>query len=217
MTVAVVLMAKVPRPGRSKTRLTPPCTPDEAAALAAAALADTLDAVRALEGCPQVLALDDPRSAWRRRGLDVIGQRGDGLAERLGNVVRDLGQPVVIIGMDTPQITPTTLAALVAGTELGTAQIGLACDGGWWGIGLPTPSAEVFSGVPMSRPDTGHRQLRRLRERYGEVAIGPTLRDVDHWTDALEVADLVPTGSRFAREVRRVAAATAKRRTVGVS
>jgi glycosyltransferase A (GT-A) superfamily protein (DUF2064 family) len=215
--VTLLVIAKEPLAGRAKTRLIPVLGEHGSAAVAEAALADTLAAVAAVPVDRRILVLEGELGPWLPEGFTVVPQVGGGLGARLAAAFAAACGPALLVGMDTPQITPTTLAALVAGTELGTAQIGLACDGGWWGIGLPTPSAEVFSGVPMSRPDTGHRQLRRLRERYGEVAIGPTLRDVDHWTDALEVADLVPTGSRFAREVRRVAAATAKRRTVGVS
>ena len=61
MTTLLVI-AKEPRPGRVKTRLTPPFTPREAAALAEAALVDTLRAVAATLDCPvpPVLAAQDP-------------------------------------------------------------------------------------------------------------------------------------------------------------
>ena len=48
--VTLAVIAKAPVAGRVKTRLTPPCTPEQAAALAEAALRDTLDAVRATPG-----------------------------------------------------------------------------------------------------------------------------------------------------------------------
>ena len=44
MAPALMVIAKAPVPGRVKTRLTPPCTPDQAARLAAAAIQDTLAA-----------------------------------------------------------------------------------------------------------------------------------------------------------------------------
>ena len=64
--VALVVIAKAPAPGRSKTRLCPPCTADEAAQLAAAALEDTLAAVGATPARRYVLALDGELEAPRR-------------------------------------------------------------------------------------------------------------------------------------------------------
>ena len=51
-TEHVLVMAKAPVPGRVKTRLCPPLTPDEAAEIAAAALADTLAAVGVMRRPP---------------------------------------------------------------------------------------------------------------------------------------------------------------------
>ena len=61
----VLVITKAPVPGRSKTRLTPPCSPEQAAGIAAAAVADTLDAVRAAPVSRRVVALDGVRTALR--------------------------------------------------------------------------------------------------------------------------------------------------------
>ena len=65
--VALVVIAKAPWPGRSKTRLCPPCTPVQAAALAAAALEDTLDVVAAAPARRRLLALDGEMSSGGSR------------------------------------------------------------------------------------------------------------------------------------------------------
>ena len=69
VSARLLVLAKAPVPGRVKTRLCPPCTPDQAAAIAAAALADTLAATTGAAPGRTVLALDGPdgRSARRRR------------------------------------------------------------------------------------------------------------------------------------------------------
>jgi uncharacterized protein len=203
LDVALVVMAKNPVAGRSKTRLCPPCTPSEAAGLADAALRDTIDTVLAVGASRCVLALDERREVWARRGLDMVVQRGGGLAERLSGVAEDVRQPLVLVGMDTPQLDVGLLTEALERTARGRAQLGPATDGGWWAIGLPDADPAVFEGVPMSRSDTGERQLERLEARFGEVESLPVVRDVDHWSDAVAVAELAP-GTRFAREVRRL-------------
>jgi len=208
----VMVMAKAPRPGRSKTRLCPPCTPAQAANLAGAALADTLSAVAASVATRRVLVLDGPPAPWFRAGLEVVAQHGGGLDERLAfafdDVFADRIEPVptLLVGMDTPQLTPEVIAA--AFTELTapgrTAVLGPAEDGGWWAVGLHRPDPRAFVGVPMSTSVTGERQIERLRSRGHVVGTLPVLRDVDHWTDARAVAELAPAG-RFARLVARLA------------
>lgn len=195
----VLVIAKSPLPGRVKTRLCPPCTPVEAAELAAAALGDTLAAVAALD-VRHVLALDGPTGEWLPSGFEVIAQRGDGLAERLANAWSDADGPGLQIGMDTPQVTPTLLEdALVELHRPGIdAVLGAATDGGWWAIGLRRPDPRVFAGVPMSDASTGARQraqLQRLGRRVGDLTV---LNDVDTIDDAIDVAAMAPM-SRFAR------------------
>ena len=110
MSAALVVLAKAPRPGRSKTRLCPPCTPRDAAALARAALADTLDAVLATPAARRVVVLDGPVGDWLAPGVEVVAQRGDGLDERLAHAFADVGGPALLVGMDTPQVTASDLA-----------------------------------------------------------------------------------------------------------
>ncbi|NEA82606.1 glycosyltransferase, partial [Actinospica acidiphila] len=77
--VTLLVIAKEPRPGRVKTRLTPPFTPEEAAALAEAALADTLDAVARTPARRRVLVLDGSPGPWLPAGVEVVPQCAGGL------------------------------------------------------------------------------------------------------------------------------------------
>ena len=206
----IIVMAKAPVPGRVKTRLCPPCTPDEAAALAEAALVDTLAAALASSTDRVVLALDGRPGAWLPVGVDVVGQRGGGFGQRLAAAWSDIGGPALQIGMDTPQVTPALLDLATAVLEEPDtdAVLGPAEDGGWWSIGLRRADPAVFVGVPMSRPDTGARQMARLRDLGLRTATLPSLRDVDTIADAHEVAELAPD-TRFAAAVRGVVGAAA--------
>ncbi len=197
---ALIVIAKAPAAGRVKTRLCPPCTPEQAAQLAAAALADTLDAARASAADRVVLALDGEPPAWLA-GIEIVAQRGAGLAERVAAAFEDVGGPALLIGMDTPQVTRELLDHGLARLRAGApAALGRAYDGGYWAIGLQQPRREAFAGVPMSSTATAAAQERRLEQLGLSPAQLPLLRDVDTFPDALAVAAAAPNG-RFARAV----------------
>jgi rSAM/selenodomain-associated transferase 1 len=208
MSAALVVIAKAPRAGRSKTRLCPPCTPDQAAALARAALGDTLEAVRATHASRHVLALDGEPGDWLPPGFEVVAQRGAGLDERLAHAFEAVGAPALLIGMDTPQVTPQDLQESLArlAQPQTDAVLGPAPDGGYWAIGLRRPDPRVFLGVPMSSPDTCRAQRQRLRSLGLRVRELPALRDIDVIADAHAVAALAPRG-RFARALALTGAA----------
>jgi glycosyltransferase A (GT-A) superfamily protein (DUF2064 family) len=195
----IVVIAKEPRPGRVKTRLTPPCSPEEAAGLAEAALADTLHVVAETPAVRRILALDGRPGDWLPAGFDVVPQAGGGLDERIAAALAPIEGPMVLVGMDTPQLTSALLACDFVDKP---AWIGLAEDGGFWALGLACPDPELVRGVPMSMPYTGAVQRQRLADAGLEIGELPVLRDVDEWDDALAVARIAPA-TRFARLVRR--------------
>ncbi|HEX5616620.1 MAG TPA: DUF2064 domain-containing protein [Acidimicrobiia bacterium] len=191
--VTIVVMAKAPMAGHVKTRLTPPCTPADAATIARAALEDTVVAALAA-GCRRpVVAIDRPQ-LWRDERVDVLAQRGDGLDERIAAVFAELPGSVLLVGMDTPQVAPSTLRSaatrLVDGPE--DAVLGRAPDGGFWAVGLRVSDPRPFLGVPMSTARTGAVQRSRLDAHGYTVAELPQVRDVDTWVDACAVARAAP-------------------------
>jgi rSAM/selenodomain-associated transferase 1 len=200
----VVVLAKSPVPGRVKTRLCPPLTPRQAADLAEAALSDTLAAILAATDVPPALVLDGEPGAWLPSGFDVIAQRPGPLGARLAGAFADAGSPAFLVGMDTPQVTPTliTQGLLALEDPRYDAVIGPAADGGYWAIGLRVANDDVFRSVPMSTPNTLRHQRARLAKFGLRVAELATLRDVDEIADAEEVARLAPS-SRFAAVMER--------------
>ncbi|RSS34245.1 DUF2064 domain-containing protein [Streptomyces sp. WAC07061] len=204
---SLLVIAKAPVPGRVKTRLTPPFTPGQAAALAEAALADTLAAVAATPAGRHVLVLDGAPGPWLPPGFEVVPQSGGGLDERLAAAFAGCTGPALLIGMDTPQVTPAHLAPALE-FDAYDAWFGPAADGGFWALGLAAPDPALLLGVPMSAPDTGAVQYERLRAAGLRTGLLPRLRDVDTAADAAEVAALAPTG-RFATCHRRLSADTA--------
>ncbi len=202
---AIIVLAKEPRAGLVKTRLCPPCTAEEAADLARAALIDTLAAVTATPAARRVLVLDGDPGAWVPSPFEVIHQCEGDLARRLTGAFVAVGGPALLVGMDTPQVTPTLLthALRILAQPATDAVLGPADDGGYWAIGLCDVALPVFEGVPMSTEETGARQLESLLRHGCNVEMLPYLRDVDYYEDAAEVAATMPR-SEFAAAFARL-------------
>ncbi|MFJ4553907.1 DUF2064 domain-containing protein [Streptomyces sp. NPDC088817] len=204
---ALLVMAKEPRPGHVKTRLTPPYTPAQAAALAEAALADTLETALRCPARHRMLFLDGAPGRWLPPGIEVIPQASGGLDERLSAAFAAVADgPALLIGMDTPQLTPKLLAPVLApgAWREYDAWFGPAEDGGFWALGLAAPDPALLRGIPMSTGYTGAAQRDRLTGAGLRVRDLPLLRDVDTAPDAAEVAAAAP-GSRFATLLKRYA------------
>ncbi|MFE9423683.1 DUF2064 domain-containing protein [Kitasatospora sp. NPDC006697] len=208
----LLVIAKEPLPGRVKTRLTPPCTPEQAAALAEAALADTLHTLGTVPAGRRLLVLAGRPGRWLPPGWQVVPQVGGGLDRRLAAAFAHAaacapGAPALLVGMDTPQLTAPMLAEpLSPAARTGfDAWYGPATDGGFWALGLARPTArlaeQLLAGLPMSVPGTGAALLDRLAAAGLTVGRLPELTDVDGPADARLVAAAAP-GTRFAGRLR---------------
>ena len=206
MAAQLLVLAKEPVAGKVKTRLTPALSADQAADVARAALEDTLDAVRRTDVADRLLVVDGCVDA---PGFLVLPQSDGPLDVRLAAAFDDAWDhrrlPMLLVGMDTPQLSPDLLTEalgrlLAPGTD---AVLGLAEDGGWWGLGLRRPHPHLIRGIETSREDTGVRQYASLLAAGLTVTDLPVLRDVDTAPDLDVVAALAPHG-RFAHAVSAV-------------
>ncbi len=108
---------------------------------------------------------------------------------------------MLLVGMDTPQVTPELLGVDWAGHD---AVLGLTEDGGYWCLGLREPDRRALVGVPMSTDHTGADQLATAAGCSGyRVMLLPTLRDMDTPTDAAAIAAAFPE-LRMSRLHRRL-------------
>jgi len=190
----IIVLAKEPVPGRVKTRLQSEFSAIEAAQLAAAAIEDTVAAVRAASATRRILAWEGRPPRWQR-GFQVVGQPPGTLNLRLAAafataVSEPTDEPAMLIGMDTPQVTAQLLDSDWEGADV---VLGLSEDGGFWAIGLRHGyPAGLFEGIPMSTSHTGSAQLARLFDLGMTVKLLTPLRDVDQPADAEEVARQFP-------------------------
>ena len=198
----LLVIAKQPVPGRVKTRLVPPFTQEQAAALAEAALADTLHVMAMTPARRRLVVLDGVPGPWLPAGFDVVPQCGGTLDERLAGAFASVQGPALLIGMDTPQVTP---GLLTVDWQAADAVFGPAADGGFWALGLRVADPALLRGVPMSTRSTGAVQRARLLAAGLRIVGLPLLRDVDTAADAVAVAGQAPR-SRFAALTREFAA-----------
>lgn len=207
MEAQVLVLAKAPRPGHVKTRLCPPLSHASAAAVARAALMDTLDSVVAAAPSRATVVLDGEAGSWLRPSVHVLPQRSGSLGDRLEGAIEDafaaFPVPILLVGMDTPQLAPDHLTTAAATLLRGDTEtiLGRADDGGFWIIGIRRPVAGMCRGVPMSTATTGRHQLARLSALGLRCREVNSLRDVDVLEDAVAVAAAAPQ-SRFAAVLR---------------
>ncbi len=189
----LLVVAKRPAAGHSKTRLCPPLTGEQAAALYEAFLRDVLDVLRAVQGVGRTvvyLAGDADDDAALRYFAELAPdfalarQRGDGLGERLDNLLSDAlsagAGAAVVTSSDSPNLPAAYVAlafeALAAGADVA---LGPSDDGGYYLIGLRRPQPRLTRDVPMSTP-TVLAETLALAESLGlRVALLPPWYDVD--------------------------------------
>jgi uncharacterized protein len=191
----VMVISKQPVPGRVKTRLCPPLSHNQAAALAGVALRDTVAAVDGCVAQRRVAVFEGNPEGWIPEHWEVVPQRTGGLDVRLADAFDDvLGQanaPAILIAMDTPQVAAAQLDNALRCLDSSDAVIGLTPDGGYWLIGLRAANRAVFEGVPMSTDHTGDAQLERLSQLGMSVSIIEQLFDLD------TIAELQLLSERF--------------------
>jgi uncharacterized protein len=186
----VLVVAKAPESGRSKTRLVPPLTFDQAAALQEALLLDTLDACRAQDGDVRLLsasAADAPRLGRLVPGVPVVTQDGAGLADalRFGMARHVADGPTAIVSSDIPGLPEGALGAAFAALRSGAdVVLGPALDGGYWLVAMREAHDEPFRDVPWSTP----AMLAVTRRRCEEA--GLRVVELEPWRDVDTLADL---------------------------
>lgn len=191
---ALVVMARVPRPGRCKTRLCPPLTPDEAAAVYRAFLVDLGRELRRWpRACDRVVAwVDDGEDdAPPPELVDAVGpgfqwlrQRGRSLTERMDYVFAAVFEAgwgrVVMRNSDSPHLPAAHLDAAFAELDADgtTVVLGPDLDGGYYLAGLGSPQPGLFPAT-LSTPSVLAETTAAAQARGLAVALLDAFPDVD--------------------------------------
>lgn len=193
---AIIVMAKQPVAGQAKTRLCPPLTAVQAAALAKALLHDTVANARRADCAEVVLAYAPEEAAtWfasQFPGKAQIAQGNGELGERLTAVLEASWQrryrPCIVMGADSPDLPTDFLCAalesLRPGAESAELVLGPAADGGYYLIGLQGRQPPLFTRIDWSTDRVLAQTLARAAD------LGLRTRLLEPWYDVDTIADL---------------------------
>jgi uncharacterized protein len=190
---AFAIMAKAPRPGKVKTRLSPPLTIEQAAALNIAFLQDTAQnlAVACGHGLGAGIISYTPLGeeslfdGLLPPGFFLIPQRGEDFGERLLHAAEDIlacgYASVCLIDSDSPTVPTTAFKqAIEALNQPGDRIVlGPSHDGGYYLIGLKRPHAALFTNINWSTAAVAAETRNRCREANVELVELPLWYDVD--------------------------------------
>lgn len=184
---ALIVIAKRPAAGHTKTRLTPPLTPVQAAELYEGFLLDTLDIARAVPDATRLItyAPADAAGYFDDRAPDFLltPQVGHALGERLDYVLtrclRDGYRRAVVMDSDSPTLPAACVAQAFEVLSDHDVVLGPCADGGYYLIGLTQPQPRLLREVEMSQPNVLRDTLELAEQMRLRVTLLPTWYDVD--------------------------------------
>lgn len=183
---ALIVVAKRPAPGKTKTRLSPPLTPEQASALYESFLFDTLDQMRQVDDALHVIAYLDECDYFQRIAPDfeLIPQEGDGLGERLDHALTSYlscgYQHAVIMDSDSPTLPTDYLSqAFKILSDGADVVLGPCDDGGYYLIGIKRPAPRLLREVHMSTPTVAAETIALAKDEGLNLISLPTWYDVD--------------------------------------
>jgi rSAM/selenodomain-associated transferase 1 len=202
---ALIIFAKRPVPGRVKTRLSPPLSPEQAAELYRCMLEDILAKTATLAGVDKRIFYEPDENAAAffsgiAAGMTCAPQEGKDLGERMANAFGELlaagyGR-VAIIGTDLPDLPLACVedAFRLLESGEGDAVFGPSEDGGYYLLAMGELHGELFRDVPWSTGEVLEKSLARAKEAGVRVALLPVWHDVDT-ADDLHRPELLDEGN----------------------
>ena len=188
MENALIVVAKEPVPGQTKTRLCPPFTPKDAAELYRCLLLDTLALMSRVEVADHTVAYlpADAQAFFERlapNGFRLVPQEGDDLGARLAHALSyhlDLGyRRAVIMNSDGPTLPTACLREAFSGLDHADITLGPGHDGGYYLIGMRQPHPELFQGIAWSTEQVVRQTLASCQRLGLRVHLLPEWYDVD--------------------------------------
>jgi rSAM/selenodomain-associated transferase 1 len=187
----LLVVAKQPAPGQTKTRLCPPLTPAQAADLYDCFLRDTLDTMRKVPGVQRVIGYlpENAKDHFNQLApdMELVRQRGNSLGERLDHLLTDAlavgSQRAVVIDSDSPTLPATYISQAFEQLTEADVVLGPTRDGGYYLIGVKQPQPHLLRNVRMSTPRVLSDTLALAEDSGLVVSLLPDWYDVDTIAD----------------------------------
>jgi rSAM/selenodomain-associated transferase 1 len=188
MDSSLIVVAKKPKPGFTKTRLCPPFLPEEAAEFYRCLMLDTLKLAAQLKGVDHTLAYTPSQAAayfhnLMPDGFRLTAQRGSNLGERLADALAyhfKLGyRKVVIMNSDGPTLPLTNLEQAFSKLDHADVTLGMGHDGGYYLIGMKQHQPEIFEDIAWSTTNVISQTLTACHRLLLKVHQLPVWYDVD--------------------------------------
>lgn len=198
---AIAVMAKTPRAGGVKTRLVPPLSSEEAAALGSSFLADVTANIQAAARHAPIRGFVAYAPAGTvtlfagtvAPGIKYVLADGgcslpsyvDGLGRCLLHAAQALFAQgfasICLLNADSPNLPTAILVRAAAALAEGGDRIvlGPAEDGGYYLIGMTAPHSRLFEAIAWSTEHVAAQTRARARSLSLEVVELPTWYDVD--------------------------------------
>ncbi len=190
---ALAIMAKAPRAGKVKTRLSPPLTLEQSAALNICFLKDTAENLAAVSAAGQSTGLvcytpvgdEAAFEGLLPDSFSLIAQRGDAFGERLFAAAKDIlacgFASVCMIDSDSPTVPSAAFEQAIAVLDRPGDRIvlGPSHDGGYYLIGLKRAHSEPFERITWSTASVLEETVERAKAAGIEVVLLPLWYDVD--------------------------------------
>jgi len=202
----LTVFAKRPRPGRVKTRMCPPLSPEQAAELYTAMLQDVLEVSLAAArryGLDPVLAVEPPSAApdlarMCPPGFRIVAQRGADLSERMAWGVAESAaagaERILLRGSDSPALDEERIGTALASLDDHDLAICPDRDGGYNLIGLRGVSPGLFDH-PMSTARVLDDTLANAERSGLRTQVLPVGFDLDTVEDLRWLAEAVAAGA----------------------
>jgi uncharacterized protein len=194
----LVIMAKAPRPGAVKTRLTSTLSSEAVTAFYRCLLEDTLALARSLKVSDVEVAVMcpdsdiDELSQLAGRDVSVVAQKGEGLAAGLTSVFAHFAgnhpRRTIAFNSDSPHLPRTVLEDAFETLSTHDVVVGPTHDGGYYLVGAKASHPTLFAHDGMGTSSALERLLSRTRALELSVGFADPFYDVDIADDLTRLA-----------------------------
>jgi hypothetical protein len=184
----LIIIAKQPQVGTTKTRLSPPLTLSAAAELFEALLLDTIDLASGIIGLDLAVAVTPPESIPYFERVTPTGTLllpvtcpdiGDCLTQVFEQLFQ-MGYPQVLaFNSDGPSLPGEYIQQALQLLDDHDVVYGPSEDGGYYLVGLEALHPQLFTDIEWSTPNVLPGSLAKADADHLRVALLPTWYDVD--------------------------------------